>query len=86
MNKIIDGDYAITILGRTGMLFSANKNEYYIDSEGLAGPDYGFLIYRTSVKLKKGNEHFKIDQDQQNEIISKVIEIFQRHSIYFEVI
>jgi hypothetical protein len=76
----------IQILGRAGLLFKTPKAEYFVDSEGLAGPEYGIVIYQRSIKKMDGIKRMELTDLEKQGIVNKVIELLKSSNIYVEII
>ena len=68
---------SIQFLGITGLLYKENQTEFYVDSERLAGPAYGIVIFNNSVRKKDGDNYTKVPAAEKERIISNVIDILK---------
>ena len=76
---------SIQFLGITGLLYKENETEFYIDSERLASPTYGIVIFTNSVRKKNGGNYSKVPAAENERIISNVIDILKGKSLHVEV-
>lgn len=87
MQKITDSaGNTLQMLGRAGILFTTKDSEFFIDSEGLAGPEFGIAIFKKDVYKIVNSKREPINEIEQKDIIEKVVDLLHTNKIYVEVI